>query len=52
MVNKDANNNLEKEALQRYLLAEMLFSTNKRQIKNSHNHWTSFWQELLRDRRI
>jgi len=52
MINKDASKNLEKEALRRALLAEMLFSTNKRHIKNSPNLWNRVMQELLKERRM
>lgn len=52
MVDMDTNENMEKEATRRYLLANMLCAANTGQLKVSHSRWSNFWQGLFKNLRI
>jgi hypothetical protein len=52
MTAKICHDNLEKEAIRRNLLANMLCSVNSEQIRNSQSTWGNFWQGLFKKARM
>lgn len=49
MIGKDGSENLEREALRRYLLGTVLCTANAGRLRGSHSRWARLLQGLFKN---